>query len=127
MFLYLILQSSSHSKQCFKSLSIEQARFSHQSLSGQSPSQPEHVTFSEQRQQASPHLAIPNFLFITVHFSHFFCIFHWHSLHFASWIEIIPPHFGQINFSFCFSMNTSTPCACTMRLFSIRLAWYLVL
>lgn len=51
-------------------------------------------------------------------------IFSWHSLHSWSWIEKIPPHFGQVYLFFCWSIKCSKPCAWTKRLFSIRLAWY---
>ena len=50
-------------------------------------------------------------------------IFLWHSLHSSSWIEIIPPHFGQIYFSLCCTKNAAIPCSFTIWLFSIKLAW----
>ena len=56
--------SSVHAKQPGSSLSKEHLLFSHHSLSGQSSDrQPPQRSFSEQRQQASPHRAIPSSLF----------------------------------------------------------------
>ena len=47
------------------------------------------------------------FLYLKQKIHHF--IFFWHSLHALSWIEIIPPQWGQVYFAFCCIIKLSNP------------------
>ena len=47
--------------------------------------------------------------------------FLWHSLHFASWIETIPPQTGQVYSICCRLINSASPASFTAWLFFIRL------